>query len=203
MNDPELGTESEVLQCACLEGCRGCSMVKISDPHGSLKSILSDKMEGENDLGKFNITRISNRQYIAMVINYKCQVSRIATENGCFITSASRENNDMILWTVVGVDSESIKNMVRALRDEGCYAEKIATYIPDFTPTLTIKQEKALRMAFDAGYYEIPRKNNIHDLCKRNGLSPSTFDVTLRTAEKKIVSYYLQGNKDNIVDRRH
>lgn len=177
-------------------------MIRINDLHGSLKDMILDRLEGETHLGKYTINRVSNTHYVAMVINNNCTVAQMVSESGCFITSASRVGDNEICWTVVGMDSGSIKKLMEVLRECGYAVEKTASFLPDVTPTLTMKQEAALKMAFENGYYEIPRKHNIHELCAKLEKSTSSFDVTLRTAEKKIISYYLQNNKVNGVGKK-
>ena len=191
MNDPELGTMAEVFQCTVVSEDCGCSLLRISDPNGSLSNKLSSDECGECEFGKYNITRISNHLYTASVVNHSCRLIKLVSGHGCFVVSSVRDGEN-IIWTIAGRDSESVRELTRDLRDHGYDVERAASYFPEYTPTLTDKQDRALRLAFSKGYYDVPRKASIADLSREVSSSTSSFDVVLRTAERKVVSLYLQ-----------
>ncbi|MFH1358351.1 MAG: helix-turn-helix domain-containing protein [archaeon] len=56
-------------------------------------------------------------------------------------------------------------------------------------PNLTVKQKRALEIAINNGYYNVPRRVTINKLAKLMGISFSTFQVHLRKAEEKIIPY--------------
>jgi predicted DNA binding protein len=57
-------------------------------------------------------------------------------------------------------------------------------------PNLTDKQRKVFELAMNSGYYEYPKKTNLHKLAKQHKLSYSAFQQHLRIAEKKINEFY-------------
>lgn len=59
-------------------------------------------------------------------------------------------------------------------------------------PTLSDGQERALSLAVDAGYYEIPRETTTAELAGTMGVSRRTFEEHLRRAENKIIKNLLQ-----------
>lgn len=52
---------------------------------------------------------------------------------------------------------------------------------------LTPKQREALRLAYEEGYYDLPRKTNLTDLSKRIGISRRSLSDRLRRAERQLV----------------
>jgi predicted DNA binding protein len=46
-------------------------------------------------------------------------------------------------------------------------------------------------MAFELGYFEIPRKINLEKLAKRLEISKATLDVMIRRAQKKIIAGHM------------
>ncbi len=62
-------------------------------------------------------------------------------------------------------------------------------------PELTEKQEKALKLALEEGYYKYPRKISLDKLSKIAKLSFSTFQAHVRKAENKILSYVINLKK--------
>ncbi len=60
-------------------------------------------------------------------------------------------------------------------------------YISKLLPKLPEKQEEAIKLAFNKGYYEFPRKINLDDLAKLAKVSKQTFRENLRKAEIKLL----------------
>jgi len=56
---------------------------------------------------------------------------------------------------------------------------------------LTAIQEKILRLAYESGYYEVPRGTSIAELAKKLGISPHAISETIRRAHKRLVERYL------------
>jgi hypothetical protein len=57
-----------------------------------------------------------------------------------------------------------------------------------FSPNLTEKQKKCLRLAIENDYYGYPRKIDLKELAKLAGIAYSTFQFHLRVAEGKFFS---------------
>jgi hypothetical protein len=58
---------------------------------------------------------------------------------------------------------------------------------------LTAIQEKILRLAYEAGYYDVPRGTSIVALAKMLGISPHAISETIRRAHKRLVERYFFG----------
>jgi predicted DNA binding protein len=54
--------------------------------------------------------------------------------------------------------------------------------------SLTLKQERAVGLAVEEGYFRFPRETSLKALSSELGISPSTLDEILRRAEGKIVA---------------
>jgi hypothetical protein len=54
---------------------------------------------------------------------------------------------------------------------------------------LTPKQQQALQIAFDHGYYQWPRKTNLNDLALASGCNRRTLQENLRRAESKVFNH--------------
>jgi len=63
--------------------------------------------------------------------------------------------------------------------------------------SMTTNQETAIRVAYELGYFDIPRKISLKKLGKILGMAPSTLNEVLRRGEKKIIEYYFR-NKDRL-----
>lgn len=67
---------------------------------------------------------------------------------------------------------------------------------------LTRAQQEAIHAAVNAGYYEIPRPVNLHQLAKRLDISCSSLSERLRRAEARIIPHYVNGGVRSPWDRR-
>jgi methylated-DNA-[protein]-cysteine S-methyltransferase len=68
---------------------------------------------------------------------------------------------------------------------------RVAFGSPLFLPQLTEKQAKALLAAFNAGYYEFPRRSTTEDVSTSLGVARSTFEQHLNRAEHHVVKAML------------
>lgn len=60
-------------------------------------------------------------------------------------------------------------------------------YVARLLPKLPEKQEEAIKLAFQNGYYDFPRKINLDKLAKIKKVSKPTFRENLRKAEAKLM----------------
>ena len=61
---------------------------------------------------------------------------------------------------------------------------------------LTARQEYIIKIAFELGYFEFPKKINLEELSTRLGISPGTLSEILRRVEKNILSKYFRGHHE-------
>lgn len=57
---------------------------------------------------------------------------------------------------------------------------------------LTDRQREVLDAAFDAGYYERPRRKTGEEIAEDLGISPTTFQEHVRAAERKLVTFLVE-----------
>jgi predicted DNA binding protein len=60
-------------------------------------------------------------------------------------------------------------------------------------PLLTEKQHQAFQLAYDSGYFDIPRQCSIKDISIKIGLSRVAMQERLRRAERRILSAFAEG----------
>ena len=65
-------------------------------------------------------------------------------------------------------------------------------FVQQAIPKLTIKQQQALNIALEGGYYSYPRQNSIQALAQITKISRTTLQEHLRKAETKIMRLFLQ-----------
>ena len=65
-------------------------------------------------------------------------------------------------------------------------------YIASLLPKLPPKQLEALRLAYEHGYYQFPKKTDLNKLAKLMRVSKATFQEHLKRAEASIIPFVLQ-----------
>jgi len=78
------------------------------------------------------------------------------------------------------------KGEILKLKQEKIKNISFSTFMPD----LSKKQKQALELAIKEGYYNYPRKIDVHELAKLMKVSYSTYQEHLRKAEGKIIPTY-------------
>jgi hypothetical protein len=58
---------------------------------------------------------------------------------------------------------------------------------------LTEAEEEILRLAYDMGYFEIPKKTRVRDIAVRVKKSPSTVNEIIQRGEKKVLGMWISG----------
>ena len=100
------------------------------------------------------------------------------------------------VWEVGSFDRKDVEKMIK-------YAERYyhgellflrETKVPkiflrELMPELTDKHSKAFKTAVKSGYYEFPRKTNLHKLAKMSKISRPTFEEHLRKAENRMLKF--------------
>ncbi len=182
-------TSTDVIKCSSIGNGSGISIMRVTT---DCEVEISDKkVVMEN--GDCQIDKVSTNNYLATITNGRCKLCSIVSECKCFLMSAVNRG-DKIEWTVLGQDSSCVRQLVSTLRDKGYTVNLLAGGKYNEDMTLTSKEEKYLRIAFDQGYYDVPRRTDLDSLCERIGCSKSTLNVSLRNAERKIIRNYEVSN---------
>jgi len=92
-------------------------------------------------------------------------------------------------WEVMPFSKDSSKELIEELKNHHDF-EVIGVGKAE-TTSLTKRQKKIVRTAFELGYYDFPRKITLTQLSEKVNMSPSALSELLRNAHKKIVPYAL------------
>ena len=186
------GIDVEIIQCSVVGPNTGCSLIKINDNSNRYETLLKNNRNAENYLGEYSLIKVGKGQYLATVMNNNCALARILSESGVFLTSARPVTDDIIEWSVLAPNAAYVKNFIKRVTDLGYSINRKYMSDPEAEMKLTPRQEEIISFALKNGYYEIPKKITIDDICSEFGLSKSTLSVIMRAAEKKIIERYME-----------
>lgn len=138
------------------------------------------------------------------ILAYKtrCDFMRVAEESKVSVLSPYVFDKGIRKYVVVGRREnlgKHIEYLIRLYGSEHVYYKSISrpehlcpVLVGRAVPSiiidkLTISELSVLKSAYDAGFFECPRKTNLNDLSESLGLSKVTVDIHIRKAVKKIV----------------
>jgi len=184
------GISLQVVKCSSIDSLTGYSIIRIITD-GNV-----DIPEGkhETEAGECVVEKISSSHYTASVTNRDCFLSSLFAESKCFLMSSVPAENGKVEWTVTGQDSAAVHTLTRKMKDLGYRVKFLASGKFGDEMALTPKEERYVKVAYDKGYYDVPRRIDLDGLCALLGCSKSTLNVALRTAEKKLICHYMDGS---------
>ena len=157
---------------------------------GSLKDKLLRYLRGDPDISELQITSSSHGRLTGL-IRAEGVISRCIADSDCFLLYASNESDATIAWRVLGAEG-SLKRMLVRLEDKGIEYEISDKSVVSSKRRLTARQEWVLRMAFEKGYFDDPKKTHIRSLARLLEISPPTLHESLRKTLRKILEEHLK-----------
>lgn len=96
-------------------------------------------------------------------------------------------------YTILSSSPELLKRLLKELKKRFTSVEiksLSSTPFKSKESLLTRKQLDAFKLAYDLGYYRIPKDLAIKDLAQKLGIKPTSMQERLKRAEKRILSDY-------------
>ncbi len=138
-----------------------------------------------------SIEKISPDTYV--VLSYEkdsCGYRALAT-SGCFFSACEFTPSGAIINIITGHDG-SLFTFMSSLEEKGfnlfIKRKRGCNFCLD---ELTDRQREVVHIAYERGYFEVPKLISLKELSDEVGVSPSSVDEILKRAKKKILSRYL------------
>ncbi len=186
------GVSVRIVTCNMQDDHTGCSLLRISDASDSL-----EPGHTITDMGDCSLIKSRQGQYLALVTNRACPLAKVVSGSGCMLTSAYPRTDSLIEWTLIGPTSRRIHDLLKTMREEGYDFELLSSEAVKELPVLSPKQDLYFTAAWEAGYYDIPKRIGLDELATNLGCSKSTLCVTLRAAERNVFELYMSTNKSS------
>ncbi len=172
------------------EGTRDLVEITLTSKEHALEDVEKalKELPGIEDV---EITPMDSTRALIAVSVKKCQGCRILRDSDCFLVSATTQPDGWIEWTLIFTKKSALQKLVFSLRNIGCGVrlKKVAN-IEEET-MLTPKQEEIIKVAYEKGYYDFPKKIGIRELAEMFNISTATLSEVLRRGQKKIIEHYL------------
>ncbi|TFG69837.1 MAG: hypothetical protein E4H25_03835 [Methanomassiliicoccus sp.] len=181
----------KILRCIPKNGTGGQSLLQIDADPGITQEELAEKIRAIEPNCNVQLTSAGPGRHIGTVELQTCAACRLMADSGCFLDSASNRENSVMQWNVIAPNAAVLTDLVAKVKDLGCTVEVEKVSIMRTVSELTVAQEKVLQIAFQFGYFEIPRKITLDKLAKKLEISKATLDVILRRAQRKLVASHI------------
>jgi hypothetical protein len=121
----------------------------------------------------------------------------------CLTFYPTSYDNGAMLTRVISLKPENLTEMYHDIKDEFAIdveAKREINTVEDAPlmvfdaelPTFSDRQREVLRLAYEGGYYEIPKGTTTEDLAADLDISRRTLEEHLRRAEQKLVESFLK-----------
>ncbi len=181
----------KVLKCIPMNGSGGMSLLQIDASEDMTGTALSERIMALEPRCDVKLTAAGPGRFIGTAQTSTCVVCKLLAEHGCFLDSATSKSDGLLQWNVIAPNADALRGLVEKITALGCTVELKRVSKLCTASELTRTQERVLQMAYELGYFEIPRKVNLDKLAKRLEISKATLDVMMRRAQKKIVASHM------------
>ncbi|MCU0860345.1 MAG: helix-turn-helix domain-containing protein [Thermoplasmata archaeon] len=180
-----------ILKCVPKNGVGGQSLLQIDTDPGISQEELVGRIRDIEPNCNVQLTAAGPGRHIGTVELERCAACRLMADSGCFMDSASNRDGGVMQWNVIAPNAGALRELVTKVKELGCEVDVEKISVLRTASELTVAQERVLQMAFELGYYEIPKKITLEKLANRLEISKATLDVMLRRAQRKLVASHI------------
>ncbi|OGS43700.1 MAG: hypothetical protein A3K76_04615 [Euryarchaeota archaeon RBG_13_57_23] len=172
-------------------------LVEIAGPQDVMDEVLRDIRKNPM-VTKVETTMTERGKLIGAVTTSRCDICRILTDSDVFLISAETRDNGKVDWTLVLSDKAVLKDIFDHLKNKSVEAELVKLTKIDDKESLTERQDKIAKVAFERGYFDYPKRISLRELARMFEVSPSTLSEILRKGQRKIVLDYFKKQRQTI-----
>ncbi|MEM3386317.1 MAG: helix-turn-helix domain-containing protein [Nitrososphaerales archaeon] len=148
-------------------------------------------LKSDPNISRLEVISVKGGRIKGSLISHTCSACRILASSQCFMVSSTLNQDGTISWVMLG-NKFAIRSLLDNLEKEGVKFDLKRIERAKKLDVLTKRQEEVLRLAFDLGYFDYPRRIDLRSLANILDLSPPTLSEMLRRAQKKVITEYLR-----------
>jgi predicted DNA binding protein len=131
---------------------------------------------------------------IVVMDEHPCEIAMGILDSGAIVTS-SEVFGDFMNWITICSNLDVFKEIMEKLESLNIDYEviyKTNLYEREERDGITHNEYRLLKLAFERGFFDSPKKIKLDDLARLEGVSKSTASDTLRRAMKKVFSRFFE-----------
>ncbi len=175
------------------EGVQDLAEIRLN---GTDPDLIEKVISGFDHIDFVKASKIDQDKVIVIVGTKGCGGCRSIVESGCFLVSASTDDQGWVEWKLIINEKLQLQKLVEALSGRGIDSRLILIQPMDDRESLTPRQEKIIKTALERGYYDFPKRIGIRELARIFGISTASVSETLRRGQKKIIEHYFKQKGD-------
>jgi len=181
------------LKCMPFGESGGRGLIEIDATDKEIDEIIKDIKRNEN-ICSVDISPSPDGGVLGSIVTKKCVACQALTGSNCFLTSAKTKSDGHVEWKLITGEKGSLLDLIKKLEKTGCEVELKKSTPLTKRDQLTKRQKEIVRIAFEKGYFNLPKGITIDKLSKIFKVSPSTLAEILQRGEKKIITQYFNKN---------
>jgi len=176
-------------------------------PHGKsgVQDLIEVRLNGADleDIKKFlnnvdevelvELELVETDKAIGVVKCSECFGCRELLSTECFLVSAVSKEDGRLEYTIISSKNECLRQLMAKLEKANASPKLVKMKKLTKEEMLTDNQEKIVKMAYQKGYYDFPKRIGVKELAKIFNISPATLSEILRRGQKKIIESYFEG----------
>ncbi len=128
-------------------------------------------------------------------VSTRCMACHALATSSCFLVRAHTRPDGLLDWELIADDRGAVAALVARLEKAGCEVTLGHLKEVEDEEALTRRQEEILRVAFERGYFDYPKRVSIRDLAATFHVSISTISEILRKGQTKVFASYFSQEK--------
>jgi predicted DNA binding protein len=148
-------------------------------------------IRGNRFVSKVEVQPAGEGELLAAVWTDECLACRTLASADCFLVSARTLPEGRMEWRLISNRREVLAGLVETLRayDADPVLERLSQVKAE--EILTKRQMEILRIAYQRGYFDYPKRVGVRELARSLGISISTLSEILRKGQRKVTKAYL------------
>ena len=190
---PKYSAVVKILDCKPVKRGGVQELFEILVAADQVEAVLKE-LRSDHSIRGLELISVKDGRIIGSLISHTCSACMVLASSDCFLLSSTLNRDGTISWLLLG-NKASVKKLLDQLEKQGVkfVLKKIERAK---TPNLlTKRQEEVLLLAYELGYFDQPRRINLHSLASLLKLSPPTLSELLRKAQKKVIAEYLKSKQ--------
>ena len=190
---PKYSAVVKILDCKPVKRGGVQELFEILVAADQVEAVLKE-LRSDPSIRGLEVISVKDGRIIGSLISHTCSACMVLASSDCFLISSTLNRDGTISWLLLG-NKSSVKKLLDQLEKQGVkfVLKKIERAK---TPNLlTKRQEEVLLLAYELGYFDQPRRINLHSLASLLKLSPPTLSELLRKAQKKVIAEYLKSKQ--------
>ncbi len=149
-------------------------------------------LSGLDGIELVELEAVESDRAIGVVKSAECFGCRELLSTDCFLVSARSKEDGRLEYTIISSKNECLRKLMSKLEIAKASPKLVKMKKLSKDEMLTDNQEKIVKMAYQRGYYDFPKRIGVKDLAKMFNISPATLSEILRRGQKKIIESYFE-----------